>query len=179
VLSPFVRIRAGPREKVPIVYATTIAGVPRRHFAAEPTGFVFDAMFAGNTPAKAFVDEPAMPGVSLLWDTGRCFYVGDDSANDKQYSDAAAFVNERVGRSVLETGHRGAKLYYASDPCRHALAHALAASEPAPRGRALYRHDLRRLPAAPAVPAGLVVRAIDRDLLHGPSLEHISLSPRR
>jgi GNAT superfamily N-acetyltransferase len=63
----------------------------RRLFDAEYLGFVVDAMVAGATPARVWVDDVAVPAASLIWDGSHTVYlagaVGDEARAWRQLFD--------------------------------------------------------------------------------------------
>lgn len=137
--------------------ALAVSGVPwlRELFGgAEHLALIVEAMIAGNSPAKAWVDDAANPRAALLWDGAHNVYIAGSAQ-------ATAPFRDVVGSRIAPAQPGLVKVYGADAAARSVFAgHALA-----PRERVLYRHDLAPAPGwHNRLPAGLRVSAIREEL---------------
>lgn len=137
----------------------------RDNYRSPQTGFVFDAILAGNTPAEIFVGAEGPPFVSLLWDTGHGFYFGSKTGNAAQCHEAVRFLRDQLLEPLRERGPWPTKIHYPPGPWLDILLEELRDSKPKLVWRSLYRHELRAIPVVASVHGDMDIRPIDDDVL--------------
>ncbi len=147
----------------------------RRSYCSPQTGFAFDAMLAGNSPAEIFVGAEGPPFVSLLWDRGHGFYFGSETANAAQRRAAVRFFRDQLLEPLRDRGPWPAKIHYPSQGWRDILLEELREFRPAIVWRSLYRHELRAIPAVAPPLVGIAIRPIDDELLGSARLGNVEL----
>src|ERR1051326_7118367 len=82
----------------------------RALFSRLPLSLAIDAVIAGNTPGRLWVDDPAQPAAALLWDMGHTYTLAGDHANGSFNAAVRRLVAEPIGR-----GRVYAKILYDRD----------------------------------------------------------------
>ncbi|MBM7789714.1 GNAT family N-acetyltransferase [Tenggerimyces flavus] len=132
-----------------VVVVRELASV-RHLFAGEHAGFVLAAMIAGNSPARAWVDDLESPRVALIWDGAHNVYLA--GSLDRPELWRVVFDIE-----IASTGPGMVKVH-TSDP---AAGNVLAGIEVQRRERVLYRMDGLAIPPRWQLPDGMRVSAIN------------------
>ena len=75
--------------------------VVRPLFAAPYMSLVFDAVAAGNSPGRLWVDDPACLKTALLWDRGMRYYFAGDESNSEVNAVLSQLISQEttVGES--------------------------------------------------------------------------------
>lgn len=92
------------------------AAVSLHHLFDQPQlGFVVDAMQAGNSPAKIWVDDVTAPRSAFLWDKTHSLYAGGDTGN-ADFNDGLRQLIDDVILPEAEREDLGMFKVYANQP---------------------------------------------------------------
>jgi hypothetical protein len=127
-----------------------------------------DAVIAGNSPARIWVDDPGRPRTAFMWDKGHHGYLAGDAENAAFNAGLTAFLHGRLaqGLSFFE-------IDYASAAWEEAIPALFHKISPVKRDRLLY--VLRRPATAgrdASLPPGFSLQRIDAALLSDTSLKN-------
>ncbi len=145
-------------------------------FQGELLRLVLEAVIAGNSPARVWVDGSAEPTAALLWDGRRCFYLAGDYGMDDFQRPAAHLIARQLLPANLDRGYRSFKAYFTPGDSLDSLPRFFAPAFTEQRLRVLYHLERLALPGWRArIPAGYELHAIDRGffLLEWRSLERV------
>jgi hypothetical protein len=128
----------------------------RRLFGAEHLTFVIEAIIAGHSPARIWVDDRAGPETALIWDGAHCVYLAGPA-------DASDWWEATFLREIAPAAPSLIKLYAGEALSKPARLPGFTFQR---RDRVLYRLDrpARRVDASrldwPALPAGFTITEI-------------------
>lgn len=129
-------------------------------------GFVVDAMCAGNSPARIWVDDLVRPHSAFIWDTTHSLYFGGEAENAEFNAALREFLAEKL-LPEAKTRQLGIfKLYTTSDEWAKQLPILFGRDDLPARERTHHRLDrIGGVQNAPTAPGGFQVLPIKRELL--------------
>jgi hypothetical protein len=128
----------------------------RRLFGAEHLTFVIEAIIAGHSPARIWVDDLAAPEITLIWDGAHCVYLAGPQGG-------SGWWEETFMREIAPAAPSLLKVYAGEALSRPVRLPGFTCQR---RERVLYRLDrpARRVDAgrldSPALPAGFTITEI-------------------
>jgi RimJ/RimL family protein N-acetyltransferase len=133
-----------------------------------------EAMIAGNSPARIWVDDPDAPRSAYIWDRGHCHYLAGAAAN-AQFNDAVhRLIIETVAPAILAQGSGFFKVYSTSSDWDAALAGIHGPWPLKQRARVFYGLDQAHVSDwRSRLAAGFQVQRIERTLLTQRSLQNV------
>ena len=134
-------------------------------FAVPHLSFVVDAMQAGSSPARIWVDDLDAPRSAFIWDTTHCLYAGGDASNPAFTDWLRGFIADTYLPTLEREQLGGFKLTLASPDWEDPLRAVFQPLELAKYPRVCYRLNPARIPPVPELPPGYSLRPITRDLL--------------
>ena len=137
---------------------------------------VIDAIVAGNSPAKVWVDDRAQPGSAYLWDRAHCHFLLGDFGKPAFIQSVRDLVRQEIAPEVLAQGRAFLKVHYSSADWEDQISTVFDAAELVRRERVFYALDRLAKPDWRAsVPSGFSVQQIDVDLLATDRLRGIEI----
>lgn len=126
----------------------------RHLFGAEHLTLVLDAVIAGNTPARVWVDDLSMPRTALVWDGAHCVYLAGAADRPEAWRDL-------FDREIASKRPGFLKLYVTDDVAESVFAGYLIRRRERVlhQGNGVTPPDLDR---SPRLPAGFRISAIDQ-----------------
>lgn len=133
----------------------------RELFTGAHLRLVIDAVIAGNSPGRLWVDDPAQPRRVLLWDTTHSFYLAG-AADDPAFNAAlSAFFADKVTPDAQARRLGIFKLAYADPAWQPVVQRQLAAYDLHHYERVFFRLAAPKTPVwNAALPAGFAINEI-------------------
>lgn len=143
-------------------------------FPTAPLQLVLRAEAAGNSPVRAWGDQPTEPSCALLWDGGACLYLGGEAPSPAFAQAAAEKIAGLILPALRQRGTPGCKLL----PASQAWADQIERLLPGLKAHRLARYFYRWEGPPPSrwrerLPEGWAVQQIDAALLERRDLLHL------
>lgn len=127
--------------------------------------FTIDAVIAGNSPGRIWVDNHNKPTVALLWDTYHCYYLGGTANNDQFNVDLKELLFDEIIPVVIEKNREIYKVEYSYKEWEPILEKILETKFPVKVARKFFILDtLLTRQWKEILPSNFKVRKIDKNL---------------
>ena len=131
-----------------------------------------EAMLAGQTPARVYVDDLTRPQAVLAWIKHRCFLFG--SPDNETFADGLRELFRTTLLPEIQTaGHAVVSVYYAPDRWQAQLAQIIPDRDPVPVLRQYYALELATDASSVSAPDGFSLEPVNAQLLARKTLGHL------
>ncbi len=134
---------------------------------------VIDSILAGNTPAWVFVDNPAKPKSSLIWNKQETLLLSGDSGNEAFNQD----LRDTVSREIIPDANMRQipeiALHYHSKIWAKVIIQMFSPMEPTKTLRRYYNFDRPKFNWRSRIPEGDRILPMSQPVLQNQNLNHI------
>jgi len=145
-------------------------------FVNEPLTYfqiVLNAIVAGNTSGRLWVDDVIAPNTMLMWDEGPILGLAGDESNGKCNKELDKLINRGIAPAAIARGNGGFKMFY-SDGWEEVVGRLFKDLSLQTRDRVIFLLDkLKDEDWRDRIPDGCSVRQIDVELLRSDYLMNI------
>jgi tetratricopeptide (TPR) repeat protein len=128
--------------------------------------FTVDAVIAGNSPMRVWVDSEDTPKSAFLWDLAHCYYFGGAAENHEFCEAVKNILKDTLIPKVIDENHEIFKIEYSSTEWEPILKRILENTPPFKILRKFLALDTLLIPQwKELLPSEFQIRKIDRKLL--------------
>ena len=128
--------------------------------------FTIDAVIAGNSPGRMWVDDPNEPSVAFLWDGYHCYYFVGTSSNKKFNTALKKLLFKEIIPKAIENNHEIFKIEYFPEEWEPIVEEMLREKLPVKHARKFFTLNKPMIPKwKDILPTGFSVRKIRKILL--------------
>ncbi|MFX0209718.1 MAG: GNAT family N-acetyltransferase [Candidatus Hodarchaeota archaeon] len=129
--------------------------------------FTIDAVIAGNSPGRVWVDQFKNPQSAFLWDKGHCYYFAGNPGNTKFNSAFKNFFSETIIPYAIANHRDVYKIEYSSIEWEPILEELLKKTLPIKSARVFYAYKNQKiLERTDILPNDFIIKKIDKQLLN-------------
>ena len=133
---------------------------------SEHLRFTIDAVIAGNSPMRIWVDNVNIPRSALLWDGAHCYYLVGDSTNSDFCKAIETFLTESIIPEAIAKNREIFKIEYSSEDWKPIIEDILKDESPIKIPRKFFDLENLLIPQwQDILPSDFSIRRIDRVLL--------------
>ncbi len=133
---------------------------------SEHLRFTIDAVIAGNSPMRIWMDDVSSPRSALMWDGAHCYYLVGDSGNHDFCETIEVFLNESIIPEAIAKNREIFKIEYSSEDWEPIIEDILEDKSPIKSPRKFFDLENLLIPQwQDILPSDFSIRRIDRVLL--------------
>jgi len=137
---------------------------------------VINAVIAGNSPGRLWVDDPAAPRSALMWDSAHCLYLTGSPDNDVFNRAVSRLIAEQIAPEALDRQLGVFKLYTSAAAWERQIETIFARTPLQKRERVHYVLAAPKIPDwRTRIPAGFRVITLDTSLFAQANLKNLDL----
>ncbi|MHA2244102.1 MAG: GNAT family N-acetyltransferase [Candidatus Hodarchaeales archaeon] len=128
--------------------------------------FTLDAVIAGNSPGRLWVDDSNEPSIAFLWDGSHCYYFVGITSNKEFNSAIKKLLFREIIPKVIENNNEIFKIEYYPKEWEPVVEEMLREKLPVKRARKFFSLNKLMIPKwKDILPSGFSVRKIQKTLL--------------
>lgn len=129
--------------------------------------FTIDAVIAGNSPGRIWVDDLNEPSVGFLWDGYHCYYIAGTTSNTEFNTALKNLLLNKVIPKAIEKNREIFKLEYSPKEWEPILEVLLKKTLPIKSTRVFYAYKKQKISEWKDIPPNdFIIRKIDEQLLN-------------
>ncbi|MFX0170737.1 MAG: GNAT family N-acetyltransferase [Candidatus Hodarchaeota archaeon] len=135
-------------------------------FETKHLSFTIDAVIAGNSPGRVWVDQIKNPQSAFLWDKAHCYYFAGNPGNTKFNSAIKNLFSETIIPYAIANHRDVCKIEYSSIEWEPSLKGLLKNTLPTKRERVFYVYKKEKIQErSDILPNDFIIQKIDEQLL--------------
>lgn len=135
---------------------------------------VIDAVSAGNSPGRVWVDDRAYPRTALMWDDAHCWYLAGATENAATIGELARLFAESLAPEAAARDARVFKVYYTAPAGERAIGEIFGNAALRKLERVFYTFERPQVPGwNERIPPGFNMRPIDAGMLRETTLKNL------